>query len=278
MVGGLAERLEAAWDATLAGFPGRFSLALRPASGASALRDADAPHYAASTVKLAAFAAFFRDRAAGRAEASGTLGVHDRFIGVTGAEFTLRPVDDQDDDTWARLGGTAGVAWLAERMVVASGNLAADLVVERLGFDSVRRCLDVAGLADAIRFTRLIGDAAAEAAGLTNTVTAAGLASLMGGIADGSLLGADSAEALAVLARQQHRGMIPAGLPDGTWAASKGGWVPGVQHDVALVRPAAAPPYVLAVCTTSGLSEPDAERLVAGLSSTTWEVWTRWHG
>ncbi len=278
MPDGLAEQLAASWGAALAGLPGRFSVSLRSLAAVVAGRDADAPHYAASTVKLAAFAALLRDRAAGRPAAAGTVVVHDRFGGAAGREFTLRQADDQDDATWALLGVEADLAWLAERMVVASGNLAADLVVERLGLDSVQRCLAAAGLEDAVRFTRLIGDASAEAAGLTNTVTAAGLAALMARIADGSLLGADSEEALAVLARQQHRGSIPAGLPAGTWSAGKSGWVPGVQHDVALVRPAAAPPYLLAVCTTSGLPGPDAERLIAGLSGATWEVWTRWHG
>jgi beta-lactamase class A len=88
---------------------------------------------------------------------------------------------------------------------------------------------------------------------------------------------ATDAPAVALLARQSHLDMIPAGLPDGTWSASKGGWVTGVKHDVALVRPPAAPPYVLAVCTTTDLSDPDGMDLVARLSAVTWDLWNRWH-
>ena len=122
---------------------------------------------------------------------------------------------------------------------------------------------------------RMIGDHVAEAADVTNTVTAGGLAALMAGITDGSLLGADATRtALDLLSRQTHRRMIPAGLPEGTWSASKGGWVPGVAHDVALVRPPVAPPYVLAICTTSALPDGEAEALVARLSAVTWEHWT----
>jgi beta-lactamase class A len=113
---------------------------------------------------------------------------------------------------------------------------------------------------------------------VTNTVTAAGLAALLAGTTDGSLLGADAtATALDLLSRQTHRRMIPAGMPDDTWSASKGGWVPGVAHDVALVRPPVAPPYVLAICTTSGLPDAEGAALVARLSAVTWEHWTRWH-
>jgi beta-lactamase class A len=273
------ERLREAWDAELAGAAGTFSLALLGPSGAVASRDADVPHYAASTIKLAVLAVLLRERTAGRPDAFGLVDVHAEFAGVTGGPFPLRQSDDQDDDTWARLGRTADLLWLAERMIVVSGNLATDLVVERLGIGSVQRFLADARLSGPLGFTRLIGDAAAEAAGSTNTVTAAGLASLMTGIADHTLLGAaDSERALGFLAAQQHRRMIPAGLPESTWSASKGGWVPGVQHDVALVRPESAPSYTLAVCTTSPLSEPDAERLIARLSTITWEHWIRWHG
>jgi hypothetical protein len=43
------------------------------------------------------------------------------------------------------------------------------------------------------------------------------------------------------------------------------------------VRPASAPPYVLAVCTTSELPDDAALALVAGLSRLTYQEWTRWH-
>jgi beta-lactamase class A len=50
-----------------------------------------------------------------------------------------------------------------------------------------------------------------------------------------------------------------------------------VKHDVALVRPPDAPPYVLAICTTSDLPDAEGEALVARLSAITWEHWARWH-
>ena len=45
-----------------------------------------------------------------------------------------------------------------------------------------------------------------------------------------------------MLAGQEHRNQVPAGLPAGTYVAHKTGWVPGVAHDVALVRPDGLPP------------------------------------
>ncbi len=274
-----AEDLRSAWDAELDGRVGSFSLVLAPASGEPVTRDPDLPHYAASTVKTAVLCALLADRSAGLPAASGSIVVHDDFESAAGGSFRLLQSDDQDDETWARLGTEVDLMQLAGAMITTSSNIAMDLLVERLGFDSVRRFLAAAGLDRSLRLDRLIGDTGAQAAGLTNTVTAAGLAALIGGLADGTLLGREDADAaLAVLARQEHREMIPAGLPAGTWSASKGGWVQGVNHDVALVRAASAPPYVLAVCTTHNLDPAAGTALVARLSAITWEHWNRCHG
>ncbi len=271
---GVSERLEEAWDDVLGNQDGLFSLELR-SGDVLASRDAHACHYPASTVKLAVLMALLRDRTAHVPAARGSVVVHDRFPSAVGGTFRLAQSGDQDDETWARLGTEVDLMELADRMVTVSSNIATDLIIERIGFPSVRRCLTDLGLASELRVDRLIGDDTAEAAGTTNTVTASALARLMTSIATGT--DADSATALGLLARQTHRDMIPAGLPQDAWSASKGGWVPGVKHDVALVRPPAAPEYVLAVCTTADLPHAEGMELVARLSAVTWEEWVGWH-
>jgi beta-lactamase class A len=76
----------------------------------------------------------------------------------------------------------------------------------------------------------------------------------------------------ADLAAQEHRDQIPAGLPTGTYVANKTGWVDGITHDVALVRPDARPPYVLVVCTTMDVPEETASTLIADLSRLVWDA------
>jgi beta-lactamase class A len=271
----ISEQLNRAWAEVLEGMPGSFSLDLRTLDGPVAARNADASHYPASTIKLPVLMVLLRDRTEHVPAALGRVVVHDQFASAAGGSFQLRQSDDQDDETWSRLGTEVDLLGLADRMITVSSNIATDLIVERIGFESVRSYLADHGLEEQFRVNRLIGDAAAEDAGITNTVTASALATLMAGIATGT--DHDSAAALDILARQTHRDMIPAGLPDGTWFASKGGWVTGVKHDVALVRPVAAPEYVLAVCTTSDLPDAEGMKLVARLSAVTWEQWSRWH-
>ena len=272
------QQLERAWASALDGLSGHVGIALNSLQGPVTSVEADEPHYAASTVKLAALGALLQGLETGDVRPGSAVAVRDRFASAVGGRFRLRQEDDQDDDTWQFLGSLADLMWLADRMITVSGNLAAALVMDEIGLAAVRGFLDRAGLGRSIDVNRMIGDHVAEAADVTNTVTAGGLAALMTGITDGSLLGADATgTALDLLSRQTHRRMIPAGLPEGTWSASKGGWVPGVAHDVALVRPPVAPPYVLAICTTSNLPDADGAALVARLSAVTWEHWNAWH-
>jgi len=271
----IAERFRQAWDKVLDGQSGLFSLDLQSMGGPVASRDADASHYAASTIKLPVLMVLLRDHIAQVPAALGGVVVHDRFPSAAGGTFELQQSDDQDDQTWSRLGMEVDLLDLADRMITVSSNIATDLILERIGFESVRSWLADRGLQDQLQVARLIGDAAAQDAEVTNSVSASGLATLMATIATGA--DHDSKTAVEILARQTHRDMIPAGLPEGAWSASKGGWVTGVKHDVALVRPSAAPPYVLAACTTADLPDAAGMQLVARLSAVTWDQWSRWH-
>jgi beta-lactamase class A len=274
----LSSRLNQAWDAEIGRTPGWVSIQLHGLDAAVAGRDATRPHYAASTIKLAVLGALLADRAAGTRTATDPVRVHSTFPSAVGGTFELLQADDQDDETWARMGEPIDLVDLAEAMITLSSNIATDLIAERLGLASVAEFLSAAELGTQLRLQRLIGDSAADSAGLTNSVTAAGLAELLAGLSDATLLSASDAElAVGILSRQQHRNLIPAGLPAGTWSASKSGWVPGVRHDVALVRPLSAPAYILAVCTTGVPDGEVAERLITTLSRVTCAEWSQWH-
>lgn len=271
-------RLLARWRERLDGVDGCVSAVLRTTAGVVAEQASERQHYAASTIKIAVLAALLDARARGEQSASETVVVTPSFPSQGGGWFTLRQADDQDDATWAHRGLPVDLLDLAEAMITVSSNIATDLVVDRIGLARVQAFLQRAGLSDQIVIQRLIGDDAVEQAGVTNLVTAGGLAALVAGLAGHRWLSpADADAAIAVLSRQTHLDGIPAGLPPGTWSASKGGWVPGVRHDVAFIRPEAAPPYVLAICTTSTIPDRTALALLADLSSITFEEWTTWH-
>jgi beta-lactamase class A len=234
-------------------------------------QEPDAVHYAASTMKLPLLAAAYLAADRGDLDIESEVLVHNRFASAAdGSPFSLDQGDDQDDDTWDRIGTMVSLRRLVEHCVVRSGNLATNLVLEVVGLPRVRDVLERSGCTPSTVVSRGIEDAAARRAGRDNLVTAADLARVMTAIASRSL-GPVCAEVEEVLSRQEHRDAIPAGLPPGTYVANKTGWVPGVSHDVAVVRPDDAPPYVLAVCTTLDLSEEAADELIASVSSTAWQ-------
>ncbi len=236
-------------------------------------REEHAQHYAASTMKLPLLVAAYRRHARGELDLDVPVVVHNDFRSVAdGSPFGLDRADDQDDETWERIGSTAPLRWLVRHAIVKSGNLATNLAFEQVGAAEVAAVLDDAGCTPDTLLPRGIEDGVARAAGLDNLVTAHDLGLVMTGIANRSL-GPEQmcVEVEDVLALQEHRDKIPAGLPPGTYVANKTGWVDGVAHDVALVRPEAGEPFVLVVCTTMDVPEQAANDLIAQVARLTWD-------
>lgn len=238
-------------------------------------QEADAVHYAASTMKVPLVVAGYRRHERGEVDLDVAVEVHNRFASAAdGSPYSLDQDDDQDDWTWDRLGRPVPLRTLAEHALVRSGNLATNLVLEQVGAEEVARVLADAGCSPATRVVRGIEDLAAARAGVNNLVTAQDLGRVLLGVADRSLASEGScAEVEQVLTRQEHRDGIPAGLPAGTYVANKTGWVEGITHDMALVRPEGRPAYVLVVLTTVDVPEADGQSFIADLSRIVWEAW-----
>jgi beta-lactamase class A len=236
-------------------------------------RDADAVHYAASTMKLPLVVAAYRLHGRDVLDLDAEVPVHNSFASAAdGSPFSLDQAEDQDDETWDRVGDVCTLRVLAEHALVKSGNLATDLVLEHVGAEEVAAVLADAGCSSRTRIPRGIEDLAAARAGLNNLVTAEDLGRVLVGVASRSLASPSAcAEIEGVLRRQEHRSGIPAGLPPQTYVANKTGWVEGITHDMALVRPEEGPPYVLVVLTTVDVPEPDGQALIADLSRIVWE-------
>ena len=228
----------------------------------------DAPHYAASMMKVPVLVALHRAADAGTLDLDAPVPVANAFTSATGSTFSCDPGYDNEHDVWDRLGGTAPARWLARRMIVRSGNLATNLLLGLVGLPAVDEVWRLVGATGSVT-GRGIEDSAASAAGITNTVTAADLALLFGGLLAGTVASpAACAEMLDVLAAQELREDLALGVPAGVRVAYKSGWVDGVRHSAGVVLPADAPPYVLAVCTTG---VPDAAAVIANVSKTVWE-------
>ncbi|GIJ31894.1 serine hydrolase [Micromonospora sediminimaris] len=248
-------------------------------------RHAEATHYAASTMKLAVLAALHRAAEAGHLDPDAPVEVVNRFTSARpdAPPYSCRRAYDNDEAVWDRLEGRASLRWLAERMIVRSSNLATNLVIEHVGLPAVAEVWRLAGARHSVT-GRGIEDFAARDAQITNLVTAADLAALLGAVATGAnrpgpiASPAGCAAMLDVLCAQQIRQDVAEGLPPGIRLAHKNGWVRGVRHGAAVVYPDDAAPYLLVVCTTvdddqtNAQADVDANQLVADISREVWQA------
>jgi beta-lactamase class A len=230
--------------------------------------------HAASTMKVPVLLELYRQAAAGRLDLDAEISVRSRFRSIADAShfYELQPSDDSERALYSLVGRTTTLRDLARRMIVRSSNLATNILIDTLSAVQVQSTTERAG-GVGVRVLRGVEDGPAFRAGLNNTVTARGLASLLAAIARCDVLPrAECAEVIDVLAAQEFRDMIPAGLPDGTRVAHKKGWITGIRHDAAIVLPASSPPFVLVVLSRGAPDTLSAYRVAADIARLSWDA------
>ncbi|MGW5361532.1 serine hydrolase [Actinopolymorpha pittospori] len=262
-----------ALEADLAALPGVVSVWCGPPGGPPAyVREPDATHDAASTMKLAVMAAAYRLAEEGALDLDEEVRVHNDFGSAVGDGAVYHATADYDSDPlpWERLGRSASLRWLVRRMIVRSSNLATNLVLERVGLPAVAAAWAATGARHSV-VTRGIQDYAAREAGRSNLVTAADLAGMLGALQARALASPTAcAQMLEVLLDQEMTADVVQGLPPGTAVAHKNGWVDNVRHSAALVLPTDAAPYVLVTCVSAELDDAAGCAVVARVAAASW--------
>jgi beta-lactamase class A len=215
---------------------------------------ADEPFHAASTMKLAVLIELYHQVRLHKARLDETLVVRNEFKSlVDDSRFRLSPDDDSETQLYQAVGERRTLAQLSELMITVSSNLAANLLIDRLGIDNIRASMHSLG-ADDMNVRRGLEDTKAFQQGLNNTTAANALLKIMDAIARGQAVdAAASRQMLEVLSRQTDNDEIPAGLPAGLRIAHKTGQITKIQHDAAIVY--ARRPFVL-VILTRGIEDP----------------------
>jgi len=206
----------------------------------------DASFHAASTMKVPVMIELFRQARAGFFKLDDRMPVTNTFRSVVdGSPYVLNPADDSDTELYKRLGQRVTYRELCDAMITVSSNLAANILIERLGPRKIQVTSDMLG-ALGMRVLRGVEDTKAFQQGVNNTTTARALLTLMEKIALGQAVDKPaSAEMVAVLKRQTFNDRIPAGVPPGIAVAHKTGEITKIQHDAAIVF--AARPFALVV-------------------------------
>jgi len=247
------------------------AVAFRMLDGSTELLiDGDKPFHAASTMKVPVMIELFRQAEAGTVKLEDPLPIVNEFKSIVdGSTYQLSVGDDSDREVYAKVGKTMTLRELCEAMITVSSNFAANLLIEKLGVENIRKTVTRLG-ADGMQLLRGVEDQKAFDKGLNNTTTARGLMVLLEKIAHGQAVSkAADVQMVEILERQHFNDGIPAGLPAGTTVAHKTGTITRIHHDAAIVY--GPKPYVL-VLLVRGLEDQKASASVmAQISKAVWE-------
>ena len=251
------------------------AVAYRTLDGQSELFiDGDKPFHAASTMKVPVMIELFRQARSHQLSLDDTLTIRNEFRSIVdGSPYKLSEGDDSDSQVYAALGKSMTLRQLCDLMITVSSNFAANLLIEKLGVESIRRTIASLG-ADGMQVLRGVEDQKAFDKGMNNTTTARGLLVLLDRLAHGTAVEASvDAEMIEILKRQKFNDAIPAGLPPGTAVAHKTGNITRIHHDAAIVF--GPRPYVLVLLVRGIEDQKKSAALMADLSRAVYEATAR---
>ena len=221
--------------------------------------------HAASTMKIAVMIELFRQARAGKLRLDDPLPVKNEFYSLVDAStYHLDPADDSDSEVYKFVGKTMALRQLCEAMITVSSNLAANLLIEKLGVENIRGTLHRLG-AGGMQVRRGVEDGKAYAQGINNTTTARALLMLLEAIAHlRAVDAASSRQMIEILKRQKLNEAIPAGLPPETAVAHKTGTITKIHHDAAIVY--ARRPFVLVILVRGISDQKQSAALMAEIT------------
>jgi beta-lactamase class A len=213
--------------------------------------------HSASVLKLLILATLLDEAATGQVDLEETLTVEpDDIVDGTGV------IQSQGSGT------TYTLRDLAYLMITQSDNVAANMLIERLGFDAINAEAASLGLSG----THLSNEFMSSKPGVGgyNTVSADDMARLLELFATAQVADRDlCAFAVQALADQQIHGAIGDGVPDGVTVAHKTGSYGSVENDAAIVF--AGEPYVLVVLCND-IDNSTADQVTAQVSAAVYAV------
>ena len=221
--------------------------------------------HAASTMKVPIMIELFRRAAAGDLRLDDMMLVTNRFTSIVdGSPYELSVTDDSDGEVYRAIGQQRSLRVLCEAMITVSSNLAANLLIERLGAKQIQATVDGLG-AGGMQVLRGVEDQKAFDRGLNNTTDAEGLATLFLKLGRGEVVSqAASRDMVDILARQKFNEGIPAGVAAGVRVAHKTGSITRIRHDAGIVF--APRPYVLVVLVRGLDDAKAADALITRIS------------
>ena len=235
---------------------------------------ADRLFHAASTIKVAILLALFKGIDEGRFRGRDPLHVRNRFLSaIDQTPFRLDGESDGDPQLYKRVGRTALIDDLAERMITVSSNLATNLLLDYIGTDYTAEVLEAANI-EGVQLRRGVQDEQAFEAGLNNETTAEGLVQLFAALRGNFLSKKSRERVIHILLQQKFTSMLPAGLPAHATVAHKTGEISSACHDAGIVYLPERDPYIVAILTEVDPAKSNQRETVKKISKAVYEAVT----
>ncbi|MEL6675295.1 MAG: serine hydrolase [Bacteroidota bacterium] len=241
------EQLERDVNQLFASQEGSFAMAFKMLEGSdSLLINPHEKFHAASTMKTPVMIEMYKQAATGKFALTDSLEVVNEFSSIVdGSPFQLTLTDDSEPKLYSKIGQKLPWSELAYDMIIASSNLATNILIDQLDAKVVTQTMRELGAPD-IDVLRGVEDIKAFEQGLSNRTTAFDLLRIFEHLAQGTAVSPEaSREMIDILLDQQFNDVIPAYLPEQVKVAHKTGWITGVHHDSGLVMLPDGRRYVL---------------------------------
>ena len=162
---------------------------------------------------------------------------------------------------------------LATMMVAVSDNSATNVLIDRVGMDSVNAFLSAQGLRDT-RLRRKMMDLKAAAEGRENVSSPHEMMTLLEALYRGQVLNKEMTEDFFKVLSTHKDSWIPRKLPDDLKIANKPGELEGVRNDSGVIF-VDKRPYILCVMTTYLRREREGEEAISDISLAAWRMFDR---
>jgi beta-lactamase class A len=169
-------------------------------------------------------------------------------------------------ELYRAIGRTVKISALAEGMIIASSNLATNLLLDFVGVEYARHVLRDAKVSG-VELRRGVQDENAHEKRIDNEVTADGLLTLFCAVRGDFLKQQSREEIIRILLAQRFNSMIPAGLPPHATVAHKTGEISTACHDAGIVYLPEREPYIVVILTEFDAEKDGRYQTLAGISN-----------
>lgn len=247
---------------------GEFALAFKNLStGEEILIHEREKFHAASTMKTPVMVEIYRQAAEHRFSLTDSILIRNEFKSIVDSSlYSLRAQDDSEPEIYKEVGKKKTIYFVMYDMIIASSNLATNILIDLVDARKVTTTLRNMGIND-IDVLRGVEDNKAFELGMNNKVTAYDLMLLFEKIGKGEAVNPEACdEMIKILLDQRFNEIIPGLLPKEVKVAHKTGGLVGLHHDSALVILPDGRRYVLVLLSRNLKDEGAAIAAMARVS------------